>query len=209
MKKLVVLILGVMVSASMAFASDSEGKSTIYEIDTKESKVVWTGSKITGSSHTGHISIDNGTMDVQGKTITGGNLNIDMNSIVVTDIEDEKSNNKLVGHLKNDDFFSVDKYPNASFQISSIEKTDVSEYKVVGKLTMKGKTGEISFPAKINISGGKITAYGTAQVDRTKWGIRYGSGSFFDGLGDRAIRDNFEIKFELSAKESSSTASAK
>ncbi len=208
MKKLVVLILGVMVSASLAFASDNEGKSTIYEIDAKESKVFWTGSKITGSSHTGYISIDNGTMDVHRKNILGGHLYIDMNSIVVTDLKDEKSNKKLVGHLKNDDFFSVDKFPNAKFEISSIDKTDGADYKVTGNLTIKGIVNEISFPAKINVSNGMVTAYGTAMVDRTKWDIKYGSGSFFDGLGDRTINDEFEIKFELFAKEVSATVSA-
>jgi polyisoprenoid-binding protein YceI len=205
MKKTLVLILGIIVAASTAFATDGD-KTSSYEIDTKESKVFWTAGKITGAKHTGHISVASGTVEVKGKSISSANLNIDLNSVVCTDIENEEYNKKLVGHLKSDDFFSVEKHPLANFEITSVKKANGSEYTVEGKLSIKGITNEISFPAKINISGGKVTANGTANIDRTKWNIKYGSASFFKGLGDKTINDEFEIKFELSAKESSSTA---
>jgi polyisoprenoid-binding protein YceI len=205
MKKTLGLILGIVVAASTAFATNAE-KTSSYEIDTKESKVIWTAGKITGAKHTGYILIANGTIEVKGKSISSANLNIDLNTIVNTDIENEEYNKKLVGHLKSDDFFSVEKHPLANFEITSVKKANGSEYRVVGNLSIKGITNEISFPAKINISGGKVTAYGTASIDRTKWDIKYGSASFFKGLGDKTINNEFEIKFELSAKESSSTA---
>jgi polyisoprenoid-binding protein YceI len=202
MKKTLGLILGIVVTASTAFATNAE-KTSSYEIDTKESKVFWTAGKITGTEHTGHISIASGTVEVKGKSISSAILNIDLNSVVCTDIENKDYNKKLVGHLKSDDFFSAEKHPMANFEITSVKKANGSEYTVVGKLSIKGITNEISFPAKINTSGGKVTAYGTAKIDRTKWNIKYGSASFFKGLGDKTINDEFEIKFELSAKESS------
>jgi len=101
---------------------------------------------------------------------------------------------KLVGHLKSDDFFSVEKHPNAIFKITSV-KDSGSEQKVGGKITH-----EISFPAKVSVNGGKVTASGTASIDRTKWDIKYGSGQFFSDLGDKIIRDEFEIKFVLVTK---------
>jgi polyisoprenoid-binding protein YceI len=205
MKKTLGLILGIVVAASTAFATNGD-KTTSYEIDTKESKVFWTAGKITGSEHTGHILIASGTVEVKGKSVNSANLNIDLNSVVCTDIENAEYNKKLVGHLKSDDFFSAEKNPLANFEITSVKKANGSEYTVVGKLSIKGITNEISFPAKINVSGGKVTAYGTAKIDRTKWHIKYGSASFFKGLGDKTINDEFEVKFELSAKESSSTA---
>jgi polyisoprenoid-binding protein YceI len=205
MKKAFALILGIVVATSAAFATNGEGTRS-YEIDTKESKVFWTAGKITGAKHTGHISVASGTVEVKGKSISSANLNIDLNSVVCTDIENEEYNKKLVGHLKSDDFFSAEKHPLANFEITSVKKANGSEYRVVGKLSIKGITNEISFPAKINVSGGKLTAYGTASIDRTKWDIKYGSASFFKGLGDKTINNEFEIKFELSAKESSSTA---
>lgn len=204
MKKTFALIIGIVMAAATAFAINSES-TTSYEIDTKESKVFWTATKITGATHSGYISIASGTILVKGKSVSGANLKIDLNSIVNTDIEDEEYNKKLVGHLKSDDFFSVEKHPLANFEITSVKKANGSEYTVAGKLTIKGITNEISFPAKINVSGGKVTAYGTAKLDRTKWDIKYGSGSFFSDLGDKAINDEFEIKFELSTKENSST----
>lgn len=205
MKKTLGLILGIVVAASTAFATNGD-KTTSYEIDTKGSKVIWTAGKITGSSHTGHISIAEGTIHVKGKSVSSASLNIDLNSIVCTDIENEEYNKKLVGHLKSDDFFSVEKNPNAGFEITSVKKLSGSEHTVVGKLSIKGITNEISFPAKINVSGGKVTAYGTAKIDRTKWNIKYGSASFFKGLGDKTINDEFEVKFELSASENKATA---
>jgi len=205
MKKTFGLILGIVVAASTAFATNGD-KTSSYEIDTKESKVYWTAGKITGSSHTGHILIAVGTVNVKGKSVSSASLNIDLNSIVCTDIENEEYNKKLVGHLKSDDFFSVEKNPNAGFEITSVKKSNGSEYTVIGKLSIKGITNEISFPAKINVSGGKVTANGTATVDRTKWNIKYGSASFFKGLGDKTIKDEFEVKFELSASENKATA---
>lgn len=204
MKKTFALIIGIVMAVSTAFATNGEG-TTSYEINTKESKVFWTATKITGAAHSGYISIASGTVLVKENLVSGASLKIDLNSIVNTDIEDKEYSDKLVGHLKSDDFFSVEKHPLANFEITSVEKANGSEYTVAGKLTIKGITNDILFPAKINVSGGKVTAYGTAKLDRTKWDIKYGSGSFFSDLGDKAINDEFEIKFELSANESSST----
>lgn len=206
MNKTLGLIVGILVTTSSTFATNKDAEKTSYEIDTKESKIYWTASKITGSSHTGAISIANGTVEVKGKSVVKGELNIDMNSIVNTDIENAEYNKKIVGHLKSDDFFSVEKHSNAEFKITSVKKVDGSEHIIVGKLSIKGLTNEISFPAKINVSGGKVTAYGTANIDRTKWDIKYGSGSFFDDLGDKAIKDEFQIKFELITSENKASA---
>lgn len=208
MKKTLGLIFGFLVVASAAFATKGEAKKASYEINTKESKVYWTGKKITGSAHTGYISIGNGMISVEGGAVVGGEVNIDLNTIVCTDLENEEYNQKLVGHLKGEDFFEVGKFPNAKFEIVSIsgigDKSDV-----IGKLTMKGKTHEIAFPAIISVMGNKVTAQGTASVDRIKWGVEYGSGSIFKELGDKAINDEFEIKFDLVANTSDLNLSKK
>ncbi len=198
MKKTLGVIFGILVAASTVFATNSDAEKASYEINTKESKVYWTGKKITGSSHTGYISISNGMLDVVGTSVVGGVVNIDVNSIVCTDLENEEYNKKLVGHLKGEDFFEVGKFPNAKFELTSISENG-DKSKVTGKLTMKGKTHEITFPAQISVVGSKVTAQGTASVDRTKWGVEYGSGSIFKELGDKAINDEFEIKFDLVA----------
>lgn len=204
MKK-ISLLLAALALVVTSFAK-GDGEAQAYKIDTEKSKVYWTGKKVTGSSHTGYISIGDGSVHVLDGALTGAHMHIDMSTIVCTDIEDEGYNAKLVGHLNSDDFFSVDKHPISRFEITSVKKESGSEYKVHGKLEIKGISNEISFPAKINVSNGKVTASGTAEIDRTKWDVKYGSGSFFKGLGDKAIKDAVEIKFELSAKDSESTA---
>lgn len=186
-------ILAAIVIALTAVAADGNGEKTALVVDTKASKVYWTGKKVSGE-HTGYLSIANGTVYVKGDKLVGADLTLDLNSIECTDLTGEWKD-KLVGHLKSEDFFSVEKHPNATFKI-----TAVNGGKVVGDLTIKGITHEISFPAKVSVTDDKVTANGTASIDRTKWNIKYGSGQFFSDLGDKMISDEFEIKFELTAK---------
>lgn len=199
MKKTIAIVLGILVTASTVFAVTTKGEKTAFQIDTKASKVHWTGKKVTGE-HTGYISVSNGQLMVDKNNLTGAKVNIDMNTIVCTDLKDEGTNGKFVGHLKSDDFFSVEKNPITTFEITSVKPASNGEYSVKGNLTIKGKTNEISFPAKVIVANGTVKANGTAKIDRTKWDIRYGSGKFFEGLGDKMIYDEFEITFDIVAK---------
>lgn len=207
MKKSIGIILGIFVTASTIFAANTKGEKKAFEIDTKASKVYWTGKKVTGE-HTGYLSIGNGEVMVENGKVAGANVNMDLNTIVCTDLTDEEWNQKLVGHLKSDDFFSVEKYPYAKFEITSLKPQSNGEHTVKGNLTMKGQSHEISFPAKVSNSNGTITANGTATLDRTKWNIQYGSGKFFKGLGDKMIYDEFEITFDIKASSEIEETSA-
>lgn len=209
MKKSIGIILGVLVITSSVFASNTKSEKATFEIDTKASKVHWNGKKVTGE-HTGYLSVGKGSVMVENSSVVGAKVSIDMNSIVCTDIKDEGTNQKFVGHLKSDDFFSVEKHPNVNFEITSMKQGSAAgEYNVNGKLTIKGITNDISFPAKVSVNNGLVKAVGTAKLDRTKWDIRYGSGKFFEGLGDRMIYDEFEVTFDIAAKSSGSELSAK
>lgn len=164
-----------------------------YRIDTKTSKVEWVGSKITGKNHTGTVSLSEGGLQLEGGKIAGGKFTIDMTSINVTDL-DGGMKEKLEGHLKNDDFFSVDKFKTANLAIKSVSGDNVT-----ADLTIKGHTHEVTFPAKVvTDANGSITATADIEVDRSKFDVRYGSDSFFDNLGDKAI-DNV-IKFHVTLK---------
>ena len=208
MKKTIGIVLGILVSATAIFAANADGEKSAFKIDTKASKVYWTGKKVVGE-HTGYVSIANGNVTVENNKVVGAELKMDLNTIVCTDLTDEEWNKKLVGHLKSEDFFSVEKFPNAQFEITSMKAgNSKEEYDVKGNLTIKGITNEISFPAKVNFSNGEVSAMGTAKIDRTKWNIQYGSGKFFEGLGDKMIYDEFEIKFDISAKRSNPELSA-
>ncbi len=159
-------------------------------INTSESSITWTGKKILGS-HTGTIDLKEGYLEIEGDNLTGGMFVVDMTSINVTDLEGE-SKGKLEGHLKSDDFFGIANHPTATLVIKSATK-DGSTYDVKGDITIKGTTQPINFEMEM----GETAAIASVKIDRTKFGIRYGSGSFADDLGDRAISDKFTLDVRL------------
>ena len=113
---------------------------------------------------------------------------------------------KLVGHLKSDDFFSVEKFKTATFKIKSVKPLAVAgegkaNQTITGDLTIKGITHEITFPVMVSFKNGKMVAIGEATVDRSKFDVRYGSPSFFENIGDKAIYDDFTLNFKLAAKK--------
>jgi len=173
-----------------------------FSVDAKSSKLNWTGEKITGK-HWGTVNIKNGTVNLDNNKMSGS-FEIDMTSILAEDLKGDKAtHDKLVGHLKSDDFFSVDKNPTAKFTLKKADKYNPKKgesfnYMITGDLTIKGITNEIRFPANIDIKDKNMTANASFTIDRTKWNVRYGSGSFFDNLGDKAIYD--DIKFDLTLK---------
>lgn len=199
MKQISLLTLGAILIAISAFAKDSEKDQTVYKIESGQSKVVWTGKKVTGQ-HTGTLALESGVVTLNDDELAGAEIKLDMNSIANTDLTDPQWNKKLVDHLKSDDFFSVKKYPQGSFvSTSMVKNAGEAGYKVTGNLTLKGITHEISFPVNVEVEGNRLTANGSATIDRTKWNIKYGSGSFFSGLGDKMIYDEFDIEFNLVA----------
>ena len=161
------------------------------EINTENSKVVWKGYKVTGA-HIGTIDIKTGYLDFKENKLIGGEFTMDMSSITSTDLEGEYKG-KLEGHLKSDDFFGVEKHPNASLIFTKVKSTGKNSYEVTGDITIKGKTDTIKFD--ISVYGNKANV--TLKVDRTKFDVKYGSSSFFDGLKDKAIYDDFDLVADL------------
>lgn len=161
-------------------------------IDTSQSTVTWKGYKVTGS-HYGSVAVKSGEMTFEGKKLIGGSFVMDMTSITVDDLKG-RSAEKLMGHLKSDDFFGVDKHNTASFKITKATPTaNKNEYKITGDMTIKNITNPVTFTATI----GKKSAAATIKVDRSKFDVRYGSKSFFNNLGDRTIYDEFDLVVNL------------
>ena len=169
-----------------------------FVVDSKLSSLLWTGKKVTGE-HNGTVQISSGELFLTDKLITQGNFEIDLSTITVKDITDKDSNEKLVNHLKGDDFFGTTKFPKANFILSSISKKSGNEFEVKGKLTIKGVTNDIQFPAVIEQDGKRLTATAKIVIDRTKFGIKFKSPNFFENLGDKAIYDDFELALKLVA----------
>ncbi len=194
--KLTNTLLALAAIAAMSFAS----KDDTYKIDTEKSKIIWVGKKVTGE-HTGTIALAEGGLQVKSKKITGGSFTIDMTSITDTDITNPGGNERLVNHLKSDDFFSSEKHPQATFVISTVTSIGKDEHKIKGNLTIKGITNEIEFTAAIQPAGKQLIAKAKILVDRTKFDIKFRSGNFFENLGDKVIEDNFELNVELVATQ--------
>jgi polyisoprenoid-binding protein YceI len=183
-----------------AFIAFSFTAPATYKVDTSASAIVWTGYKVTGK-HTGGVKIKDGSLLMDADKLTGGSFNIDMTSITDTDLEGEWAT-KLVGHLKSEDFFGTAKYPTAKFVITrAIPQDSKGNYKIIGNMTIKETTKEVKFFATISENAGTLTATGKITVDRSEYDIRYGSGSFFDGLGDKTIYDEFDLQVSLTARK--------
>jgi polyisoprenoid-binding protein YceI len=161
------------------------------KIEVKDSNIEWEGEKVTGS-HEGTIELKDGYFTMDNGELKGGEFVMDMTSITVTDLEGEDKG-KLEGHLKSDDFFGVNNHPTAKLVITSVAKKSNGTYGVVADLTIKEKTNSITFDLDMDDN----SASTELTIDRSKYDVRYGSGSFFDNLGDKTIYDNFELDVEL------------
>ncbi len=173
-----------------------------FKVDEKASTIGWIGKKVTGQ-HTGNVQIASGELSADKKSIKEGSFEIDMTTMTVTDVTDPNGNSRLLGHLKSDDFFGVEKFPKAKFVITSVTPKTGDEYTVKGNLTIKGITQSIEFPATIKNDGKKLTAVAKIVVDRTKYDIKYRSTNFFENLGDKAISNDFELDVNLVANAQS------
>tara|TARA_R110001583_G_scaffold95491_1_gene239316 strand:+ start:4883 stop:5461 length:579 start_codon:yes stop_codon:yes gene_type:complete len=180
-------------TAIVAFVTQSFTNRVIEkkEIKIENSQVVWKGYKVTGS-HEGTILLKSGTLSFEESVLVGGEFEIDMTTIITTNLDGEYKG-KLEGHLKSDEFFGVENFPSATLIFTEVSIKGENSYKVTGDLTIKGKTNPVTF--EISIYGNKATA--SLKIDRTKYDIKYGSASFFDDLKDKAIYDEFDLVSDL------------
>lgn len=177
--------------------------ATKFAVNTANTKLMWEGKKkVTGSSHSGTLNVSNGSIAVEDGVIKGGSFTIDMNSLTNTDMEGKQKAN-LEGHLKNGDFFDVEKFPTATFQITKTTKLEGdanANHMIYGNLTLKDVTKEIGFKADVDVSGKSLSvSTPTFNIDRTAWNVKYGSDKFFDDLKDKVISDDIALSIKLSA----------
>jgi polyisoprenoid-binding protein YceI len=170
---------------------------TPFKVDVAKSTFKWTGKKVAGT-HWGYIKFSEGSLQLEKGILKGGSFDVDMTTIDCQDTQGEWGQ-KLVGHLKADDFFGADKFPKSTLVIKTATSKGANQYDVVADLTIKGISQEISFPATVTVDGLNATATANFNVNRTQYGIKYGSGSFFQNLGDKAIDDNFNVEVNLVA----------
>ena len=194
MKKITLFISAIAALAACNNAPDADkaattdtqavvsAEGTAFGIDSTTT-VTWTGAKPTGT-HAGTFKVSEGSLVINGDSLTGGGFIIDVNSLNNTDLAgDAENKGKLEGHLKSADFFDVAKYPTAKFEITSVEPfaadssvktlTVGATHTIKGNLTLKDSTKNISFPATVAITGNSATATADFNIDRTQWGMNY------------------------------------
>ncbi|MTI31173.1 YceI family protein [Xanthovirga aplysinae] len=200
------------ISSSELEKNSTNVESKSFAVDVDQSKVYWEGKKLIGGGHEGTINIKTGSLSVEKGEVTNGKFIIDLNTIDVTDLEGGMKE-RLIGHLKNPDFFDVANFPHAEFTIVSTKKLTKKAlaafsgekkekgytHQVEGKLTIRGKSSDISFPASIHQKEGKIHASAQFSIDRTKYGISYHSEDLLDLAKDKMISNTVNVGFDLVA----------
>lgn len=157
----------------------------------EKSTIKWVGKKVTGE-HSGTVNLKEGNLIFKGNKLAGGNFTVDMTSMTATDLSGDYKG-KLDGHLKSEDFFGTEKNPTSTLVFKKIAAKANGVYTVTGDLTIKGITNPITFDLAVKGN----TASTDLKIDRTKYGIKYNSKSFFDSIGDKAIYDDFELSVNL------------
>jgi polyisoprenoid-binding protein YceI len=201
MKKLILTLAVAGLGLSAIATPPAKKADESFNVDTKASTFKWLATKVTGE-HYGVANFSKGVVTTNGKTLTGGEIVVDMTSIDATDLTGEY-HDKLVGHLKSDDFFSTEKYNTANLVVKSAKplKADKAgnNYTIVANLTIKGITQEVTFPAIVVVNAKQVIVNANFDIDRTKYDIKYGSKSFIEGIGDKAISDMFNVKVRVVA----------
>ena len=189
-------------AADAEAAAEVSTEAAKYMVDKNESEIAWEGEKPTGT-HTGTVKLESGVIRLEDSVLSGSFL-IDMTSILVTDLEGDQKTS-LEDHLKGTvegkegDFFNVQKYPTAAFEITGVTEKDGKKM-MSGNLTLKETKKNIEFPVMYEVAGNTMTLKSEPfTIDRTEWGVNYGSKSVFDNLGDKFINDDIELEISIVA----------
>jgi polyisoprenoid-binding protein YceI len=192
-------------ASEAAAAAVATTEAISYNVDTDLSSIAWVGSSPT-DAHTGNLSIASGIVKVLSQTLQSGEFVIDMASIEVTDIEGEQAT-KLKAHLEGTrpgvetDFFDISNFPTAKFVVTSVKSVD-GKNMLEGNLTLKNVTKNVAFPVNVSYDGNKMMLTSEQfTIDRTDWGIQYGSQKFSDQVLNSAISDDIKLTINLVAKK--------
>ena len=192
-------------SAGFSVEGEGEASSRVpdgrYQIDLEKSVFRWTGRNLF-NQHNGRIALSEGFLETQHGHLSGGSVTLDMTKMSCSDIKDEKMAGYLIDHLESDDFFSVADHPTAGFELSDVRPLDVvgpgdSNLIVLGSMQLRGKKKALEFKAQEVFLGGQYGLQGRFKINRTRFGSVYGSGKFFEKLGQHVVNDKVTVSFQL------------
>jgi len=177
--------------AEVAVADDAKESDDTDTFAYESGTLGWNAGKIVGGDHGGTVDIKSATAVMDGESLVSASFEMDMTTIA-------SDSGGLDKHLKNEDFFDVEKHPTATLTLDSAVATDKADvYTLTGDLEIMGKSNPITFLATVKDMDGKVSAQAEFTIDRTLWGITYGSGKFFQDMGDKAIRDDIEFAVDV------------
>ncbi len=188
------MTIALMALTTVAFAQLKDGK---YIVDYKTSEVDWRGENLVGGGHEGSVKISSGNVVVTRGNIASGKIKINMNDMSCSDITDPGTNSKLINHLKAEDFFHTEKYPDATYEITNCAaKADGkgNTHVVKGKMTIKGISKELEFPVKIEGRDGEMKVAGDIVIDRSLFDVKYPS------IGNYAAKNEMKLTLNISSK---------
>lgn len=162
------------------------------KVDATKSSISWVGKKATGQ-HEGTVNLKEGTLIFKGKNVMGGSFTVDMTSMTTTDLKAGQGKEKLDGHLKSADFFGTEKFPTSTLVFKTVAVKSAGVFTITADLTIK----EITNPVTFDLATTPNSATANVKINRTKYDIKYNSGSFFDKLGDKVIYDDFDLTVNL------------
>jgi hypothetical protein len=183
---------------------DSINPEGLFEVDVETSVVRWTGRNLF-NHHQGTIKLTGGRIEVQNGALQAARFTLDMNSIVCEDLVDTAYNALLIRHLRDDDFFAVDRFPTTEFVCERAEPLQACtpgtpNCTLHGALTLRGVTKPLSFPAVIAAADADhLTGQAQFELDRTQFGSHYGSGRLFAFLGKHVVNDHIHLHIKLQA----------
>ena len=161
------------------------------KINVEKSTINWNAKKVTGE-HSGTVNFQDGSLTLKEGKVVGGSFTVNMTTLVTTDLSGEWKT-KLEGHLNSEDFFSTAKFKTSTLIFKKVVSKGNDVYAVTADMTIKGITNPITFDLAVKGN----TATTKLKIDRTKYNIKYGSKSFFESIGDKAINDDFDLTVNL------------
>jgi len=160
----------------------------------ENSNIKWTGTELTSKTHYGSLKLTQANLVIVDSKITSGEFTVDMTSLNVEDLEGEWKE-KLEGHLSSDDFFSIEKFQTASLKVLNSNSLENGSFNVNGELTIK----DITHPIEFTITKNDDNNYNAnLTFDRSKYDVKFRSGTFFENLGDKLILDDIDLEVSLS-----------
>lgn len=173
-----------------------------FLLDLTESRVEWLGRNLL-NKHSGHLPIQSGYLDIQNETLTGGEIVFAMNEVTCDDLAGNPYHDVLIAHLRSDDFFDTEQFPEARLSLQQASRIPGAalgsqNLEVEAELTLKGITHSIQFTAAAGLDAeGRYGAQAALSIDRTRWGVLYGSGRFFSRLAGHLVNDQIEIQVRI------------